>query len=88
MPNEVLARCGLIPASEPAVSPAKSVVIAQPLPTIPEPLQSLNCPTTSAIDDDSARRTLRERSEAEDDRQTHAGMKLSSSVASFLYGES
>jgi hypothetical protein len=87
LPNEVLTRCGLIPMSEPAVSPAK-VVIAQPLPTIPEPLQPLNCPTTSAIDDDSARRTLRDRSEAEDNCQTHAGLKLSSSVASFLYGES
>jgi hypothetical protein len=87
LPNEVLTRCGLIPRSEPAVSPAKSL----PLPTIPDPAQpSDNRPTTAALDDDrsepeddSARRTLRER-----DRQTHAGLKLSSSVASFLYGES
>lgn len=85
LPNEVLIRCGLIPRSELAVSPAQSL----PLPTIPDPAQPLNCPTTAALDDDpkpeddSARRTLRER-----DRQTHAGLKLSSSVASFLYGES
>jgi hypothetical protein len=86
LPNEVLIRCGLIPRSEPAVSPAKSL----PLPTTPASPQPLNRPTVSAIDDDrseaeddSARRTLRER-----DRQTHAGLKLSSSVASFLYGES
>lgn len=96
LPNEVLTRCGLIPMSEPAVSPVKSVVIAPPLPTIPASPQPLNCPTASAtaedgalrFDDDSARRTLRERAEDEDDRQTHAGLKLSSSVASFLYGES
>lgn len=88
LPNEVLIRCGLIPMSEPAILPAKSVVIAPPLPTIPASPQPLNCLTASAIDDDSAQRTLRERSKAEDDRQTHAGLKLSSSVASFLYGES
>jgi hypothetical protein len=87
LPNEVLIRCGLIPRSEPAVSSAKSL----PLPTIPASPQPLTCSTICALDDDqsdeaeddSARRTLRER-----DRQTHAGLKLSSSVASFLYGES
>jgi hypothetical protein len=94
LPNEVLIRCGLIPRSEPAVSLAKLL----PLPTTPASPQPLTCSTISAIDDDSAQRTLRERSEAEDDsarrtlreqdRQTHAGLKLSSSVASFLYGES
>lgn len=95
LPNEVLTRCGLIPRSEPAVPPAKSL----PLPTTPASPQPLTCSTISALDDDSAQRTLRERSdEAEDDsarwtlrerdRQTHAGLKLSSSVASFLYGES
>jgi hypothetical protein len=110
LPNEVLIRCGLIPRSEPAVPPAKSL----PLPTIPASPQPLTCSTVSAtavheasalpedsalrFDDDSAQRSLRERSEAEDDsarrtlrerdRQTHAGLKLSSSVASFLYGES
>ena len=112
LPNEVLIRCGLIPMSEPAILPAKSVVITPPLPTIPASPQPLNRPTASAtavrvgvslplgtasasaeddalrFDDDSAQRTLRERSNAEDDRQTHAGLKLSSSVASFLYGES
>jgi hypothetical protein len=79
LPNEVLIRCGLIPRSEPAVPPAKSL----PLPTTPASPQPLTCSTISALDDDSAQRTLRER-----DRQTHAGLKLSSSVASFLYGES
>jgi hypothetical protein len=87
LPNEVLTRCGLIPRSEPAVSSAKSL----PLPTIPDPPQPLTFSTISALDDDrsdeaeddSARRMLRDR-----DRQTHAGLKLSSSVASFLYGES
>ncbi len=103
LPNELLTRCGLIPMSEPAVLPAKSL----PLPTIPASPQPLNRPTSSATavgvgvslpsgtasalaedgvlccDDDSAQRTLRER-----DRQTHAGLKLSSSVSSFLYGES
>jgi hypothetical protein len=91
LPNEVLTRCGLIPRSEPVMFPEQSVVITPPLPTVPVASpQPLNHPTVSAIDDDrseaendSARRTLRER-----DRQTHAGLKLSSSVASFLYGES
>jgi hypothetical protein len=94
LPNEVLTRCGLIPMSEPVMSPAKSL----PLPTIPASPQPLNRPTASAtavreasaLAEDGALRFDDDRSEAEDDRdrQTHAGLKLSSSVASFLYGES
>lgn len=100
LPNEVLIRCGLIPRSEPAVSSAKSL----PLPTIPASPQPLTCSTisatavreASALAGDGALRFDDERSEPEDvgvvssleNRQTHAGLKLSSSVASFLYGES
>lgn len=80
LPNEVLIRCGLIPRSELAVSPVKSVAIA-PLPMIPGSPPLLDCPPTSAIDDVGSVAPL-------ENRQTHAGLKLSSSVASFLYGES